>query len=141
MRFTSFPRLPEGDELTGDWSLGLGPGKFDPAETQHLSSSISSNHFRDGAQGLILHDPIPYHVAAWSWTWPAGGEERSNSCALLPEPEDNMNKQADECWREDPEIRVELVDRVRREIAAGTYDTPEKFELALDRLLDRLEEE
>jgi hypothetical protein len=33
------------------------------------------------------------------------------------------------------EIRADLVARVRREIAAGTYDTPEKFALALDRLL------
>jgi hypothetical protein len=35
-------------------------------------------------------------------------------------------------------IRKELVDRVRREIAAGDYDTPERWEAALDRLLDRL---
>ncbi|HKB40724.1 MAG TPA: flagellar biosynthesis anti-sigma factor FlgM [Gemmataceae bacterium] len=33
------------------------------------------------------------------------------------------------------EIRTELVARVRREIAAGTYDTPEKLEIALYRLL------
>jgi negative regulator of flagellin synthesis FlgM len=39
----------------------------------------------------------------------------------------------------DPAIRAELVERVRREIAAGTYDTPEKWALALDRLLDELE--
>lgn len=39
---------------------------------------------------------------------------------------------------DDPAIRADLVRRVRREIAAGTYDTPEKWEAALDRLLDRL---
>lgn len=43
---------------------------------------------------------------------------------------------------EDPkqtgDIRTELVERVRREIAVGTYDTPEKLEIALDRLLRRL---
>ena len=39
----------------------------------------------------------------------------------------------------EPEIRVELVARVRREIAEGTYDTPEKLEIALERLLGRLE--
>jgi hypothetical protein len=38
-------------------------------------------------------------------------------------------------------FRSELVERVRREIAAGTYDTPEKWDAALDRLLKRLEEE
>ena len=42
---------------------------------------------------------------------------------------------------QEPEIRVELVARVRREIAEGIYETPEKWEVALDRLLDRLEEE
>jgi negative regulator of flagellin synthesis FlgM len=40
----------------------------------------------------------------------------------------------------DPQIRYELVERVRREIAAGTYDTPEKMDVALERLLERLEE-
>jgi hypothetical protein len=28
---------------------------------------------------------------------------------------------------------------VRQEIAAGTYDTPEKFELALDKMLGELD--
>jgi hypothetical protein len=36
-------------------------------------------------------------------------------------------------------IRMDLVARVRREIAAGTYDTPEKWAAALERLLDRIE--
>ena len=38
------------------------------------------------------------------------------------------------------DIRTELVERVRREIAAGTYDTPEKWGAALDRLWDRLQQ-
>ena len=38
------------------------------------------------------------------------------------------------------DIRVELVDRVRREIAEGTYETPQKLEAALERLLERLDE-
>jgi hypothetical protein len=40
-----------------------------------------------------------------------------------------------------PEVRTELVERVRREIAAGVYDTPEKMAIALERLLERLEDE
>jgi hypothetical protein len=40
---------------------------------------------------------------------------------------------------DDPPIRTDLVQRIRRVIAAGTYDTPEKWEVALDRLLDHLE--
>ena len=33
------------------------------------------------------------------------------------------------------EIRHDLIARVRREIAAGTYDTPGKMEAALERLI------
>jgi hypothetical protein len=33
------------------------------------------------------------------------------------------------------------VERVRREIEAGTYETPEKWEAALEKLLERLERE
>jgi anti-sigma28 factor (negative regulator of flagellin synthesis) len=35
------------------------------------------------------------------------------------------------------EIRHDLVARVRKEIAEGTYDTPEKMQAALERLLSR----
>jgi hypothetical protein len=41
---------------------------------------------------------------------------------------------------DDRPIRTELVERVRREIAAGTYETPEKWEAALERLFKRLED-
>jgi negative regulator of flagellin synthesis FlgM len=41
----------------------------------------------------------------------------------------------------EPRIRWELVERIRREIAAGSYETSEKLDMALDRLLERLEEE
>ena len=40
----------------------------------------------------------------------------------------------------DPDIRADLVRRIRREIAAGTYDTPEKMERALRRLLEEMDE-
>jgi hypothetical protein len=39
----------------------------------------------------------------------------------------------------DTGVRTELVRRVRAEIAAGTYETPEKLDLALGRLLDQLD--
>jgi hypothetical protein len=35
-------------------------------------------------------------------------------------------------------VRDEVVDRVRGEIADGTYDTPEKLDVAVDRLLEDL---
>ncbi len=37
-------------------------------------------------------------------------------------------------------IRWQLVERVRREIAAGVYETSGKWETALDRLLERISE-
>jgi negative regulator of flagellin synthesis FlgM len=37
-----------------------------------------------------------------------------------------------------PGIRHELVKRIRREIAAGAYDTPAKLETAVERMLSRL---
>ncbi len=54
----------------------------------------------------------------------------------------NTRQRARKCARQttqrSSQIRTELVERVRREIAAGTYDTPQKWEAALDRLLDGL---
>ena len=35
-------------------------------------------------------------------------------------------------------FRADLVARVRNEIAAGTYETPEKLDAALDNLLDQI---
>jgi len=37
-----------------------------------------------------------------------------------------------------PDIRTELVQRVKTELAAGTYETPERIEIAVNRLMDDL---
>lgn len=37
-----------------------------------------------------------------------------------------------------PDVRADLVARVRAEIAAGTFETPERLEVAVERLLDDL---
>lgn len=42
---------------------------------------------------------------------------------------------------EEAPIREDLVAEIRRQIAEGTYETPEKLEIALARLLDRLHDE
>ncbi len=39
---------------------------------------------------------------------------------------------------EGAEIRQPLVDQIRAQIADGTYETPEKIDQALDRLLDEV---
>jgi hypothetical protein len=38
-------------------------------------------------------------------------------------------------------LRLGLIERVREEIAAGTYDTEAKWEQALDRLFDAVDQE
>lgn len=35
-------------------------------------------------------------------------------------------------------IRFDLVNRIKSEIASGSYDTPDKMDIALDRLIERL---
>lgn len=37
-----------------------------------------------------------------------------------------------------PEARRQLLFRIRRQIAEGTYDTDDKLEVALDRMIDRV---
>ena len=74
-------------------------------------------------------------TAAW-WRGMAAPPDPSERGPPAPKKPRKKRRSAD-----DPPIRTELVERVRREIAAGTYDTDEKWEAALDRLLDRLERE
>jgi hypothetical protein len=40
--------------------------------------------------------------------------------------------------RQLPDIRVELVARIRAEITAGTYETPERLQGTIERLLEDL---
>lgn len=40
--------------------------------------------------------------------------------------------------RDLPEIRQDRVDQIRNEIAKGVYETPEKLQIALERLLDEI---
>lgn len=40
--------------------------------------------------------------------------------------------------RDLPDVRQDLVDRVRGEIAAGTYETPEKLDAAAEAMIDDL---
>ena len=39
---------------------------------------------------------------------------------------------------ESPRIRFDLVNRIKAEIAAGTYDTSDKMDVALDRMASRV---
>lgn len=77
-----------------------------------------------------------------SW-WLGSADERTPTDVMGHgnERSDTMEQPVGETVFPDPDIRQGLVARIRREIAAGTYETPEKWDLALERLFQRLEAE
>jgi hypothetical protein len=85
-----------------------------------------------------LPGPLTQERSWWSQPVPDTGKatpssRRRKKARTMPEHQAKLPQ--------DPEIRHELVERIRREIAAGTYETPEKWEAALRRLLEGLERE
>jgi hypothetical protein len=85
----------------------------------------------------LLEGPVSRHRGWWN-------QRELDSMEIMPNPiscpQLTGRKRAERRPPPDAPVRTELVERIRKEIADGTYDTPEKFEAALDRLLDRLEE-
>jgi hypothetical protein len=86
---------------------------------------------------MYRHGPTclagPVSKARVMWVWSDSGAAATETVTFAaPELPDPLASRAD--------IRLDLVRRVRREIAEGSYDTPDKLEAALDRLLDRLEQ-
>lgn len=61
------------------------------------------------------------------------------SSAVAAEASDGLPPSSPAVLPRTGSIRRHLVDRIRAEIAAGAYDTPEKWEAALDWLLRQLE--
>jgi hypothetical protein len=55
---------------------------------------------------------------------------RSRKPRRTPEEEEVRNRKP---------IRIDLVERIRQELAAGTYLTPEKWEAAMESLLSSLD--
>lgn len=89
-----------------------------------------------GGADRIMSRPNPRRVRPPSQRIAAG---RPSNKRAIPErvPEArSMNAISAEA-----DVRQELVRRVRREILAGTYDTPEKFEAALDRMTNHFDRE
>lgn len=82
----------------------------------------------------VLQGPVSRKRSWWSDWSPSRNTSHSTWEAW------NMSDHSEKPSPE-PEVRTELVRRIRREIAAGTYDTPEKWEEALERLRERLERE
>ncbi len=82
--------------------------------------------YRHGATGLAG----PVSKARVWWICPAAAAETTNDLTIATSPTVAAVPEED--------IRHDLVARVRREIAEGTYETPDKWETAIARLVNRL---
>ncbi len=80
-------------------------------------------------------DDLPGPVRGSPAWWQGMGPPPEAADDVPPEPRPKRRKPT----KEAKPIRTELVERVRKEIAAGTYDTEEKWEAALDCMLGRLD--
>jgi hypothetical protein len=83
-----------------------------------------------------LEGPVSRNKSGW---WAAGGPPAVLPPLPVGPDTSTMSNSDSEHPIEDQPIRWELVERVRREIAAGIYETPEKMDIALNRLQERLE--
>jgi hypothetical protein len=74
---------------------------------------------------MYRHGPTclqgPVSRARRWWVYPTAAETAPENAGPRPRTDSQ-------------EIRADLVARVRLELAAGTYDTPQRWEAALDRL-------
>ena len=83
-------------------------------------------------------DELPGPVRGSRAWWQGMGEPPPSTAEGAPKP-DKPKRKRKKSSKESTPMRMELVERIRKEIAAGTYDTQEKWDAALDRLLDRLD--
>lgn len=94
------------------------------------------SHSPDDLQGPIRGTP--------GW-WRETGKNGDNGQATMPARKKRAKKSSHRNYARAPgataagaSIRADLVERVRQEIEDGTYETTEKWEAALDRLLENL---
>jgi len=100
------------------------PNPIGPSSSGITSSGISKVH---GPHGINApHAPFRGQATDGAAKTPAAGD----SVTISPAAEAAL--QATETGG----IRQDLVNRIRSEIAAGTYETPAKLDAALDRLID-----
>lgn len=134
----------EGQELLpGQVSLfrfGVGTYVFSGAVESGLQAERSGTQY--GSVKMQVHGPGHIHGAQ-----PLSGPHLSRTHQLGSVQENTAIRdevQISELGQllgkvhELPDIRADLVAKIRAEIAAGTYETEEKLKIAIDRLLDEI---
>ncbi|MCA9229412.1 MAG: flagellar biosynthesis anti-sigma factor FlgM [Planctomycetales bacterium] len=88
---------------------------------------------------MHIHGPSQVHGLKGPHISPSSSPRANRPSAT---PTDSLDispaAQAAASAAESSEIRSDLVARVRSEISSGTYETPEKLDAALSRLLDEI---
>ncbi len=69
---------------------------------------------------------------------PAEPVARPDAAPINDEVDISQEARLVEQVRQIPDVREDRVATIRAQIAAGTYETPEKLDLAVDRLLDEI---
>ncbi len=83
-----------------------------------------------------LHGPQP--ISGPHASRPAGAAKPPQPSAIVDELQISDVARLVAETHQLPDIRHERVQAIREQIAAGTYETPEKLEIAISRLLDEL---
>ena len=83
-----------------------------------------------------LHGPQPVNAPHTPRAAPPTA--KTDSAPIRDELEISDAARIAEQAQEVPEIRQERVDAIRAQIAAGTYETQDKLDAAVDRLLDEI---
>jgi len=95
---------------------------------------------------MQVHGPSQVHGAEGlkgpHFNQRAGGPQPSSATPSSAGPSDSLDisPAADAAAQaaESGTLRTDLVARVRQEIASGTYETPDKIDAALERMLDEI---
>jgi len=109
------------------------PSPIGPSSGGITSSGITKIH---GPHGINApHAPFRGQAADGAAKTPAVGD----SVTISPAAEAAIHAAEGAAQaNQSGGIRQDLVNQIRAEIAAGTYETPEKLDVALDRLLDEV---
>ena len=68
-----------------------------------------------------------------------GVQATDQSTSISPQDEVEISPEARMLEALNPEVRAEHLAQIKADIDAGTFETPEKLEIALERLLDKIQ--
>jgi negative regulator of flagellin synthesis FlgM len=91
---------------------------------------------------MQIHGPSQVHgahgVSGPHFTQRTQGSQATQASTAVDKVEISAAAEAAMKASETGGVRTDLVNLIRSQIAAGTYDTPEKMDIAMERLLDQM---